>query len=139
MRKTKHKKQAMNDSEWMEAFERCTLPIGTFHHAEHVRMAFLYVQKFAPLEALARFSSDLTRFATAHAKSNLYNETITWAFLLLVRERLARGKSGRTWAEFAASNADLLRWDENILKKYYRPETLTSELAKNVFLFPDRL
>ena len=102
-------------------------------------MAFLYVLKFAPLEALARFSADLTRFAAAHGKPNLYNETITWAFLLLIRERLARGKSGQTWAEFAASNADLLRWDENILKKYYRPETLTSELAKSVFLFPDKL
>jgi hypothetical protein len=139
MRKTKHKKQAMNDSEWMDAFERCALPIDSFHHAEHVRMAFLYVQKFAPLEALARFSADLTRFAAVHGKPNLYNETITWAFLLLVRERLARGKSRQTWAEFASSNADLLRWDKNILKKYYRPETLTSELAKNVFLFPDRL
>jgi hypothetical protein len=139
MRKTKHKKQAMNDSEWMEAFERCALPIGSFHHAEHVKMAFLYVQRFAPLEALARFSSDLTRFATAHGKPNLYNETITWAFLLLVRERLARGKSQQTWGEFASSNADLLRWRDNILKKYYRPETLTSELAKSVFLFPDKL
>ena len=129
----------MNDSEWMEAFARCTLPIGTFHHAEHVRMAFMYVQRFAPLEALGRFSSDLTRFATTHGKPNLYNETISWAFLLLVRERLARGKSGQTWAEFAVSNADLLRWDENILKKYYRTETLTSELAKRVFLFPDKL
>jgi hypothetical protein len=129
----------MNDSEWMEAFEGCTLPIDTFRHAEHVRMAFLYVQKFAPAEALARFSADLTRFATAHGKPNLYNETITWAFLLLIRERLVRANSRQTWAEFAASNVDLLRWDENILKKYYRPETLTSELAKSVFLFPDKL
>src|SRR5271170_1556836 len=117
MRKTRKSRQVLNETEWMEAFERCTLPIGSFHHGEHVKMAFLYVQKFAPLEALGRFSLDLTRFATAHGKPNLYNETITWAFLLLVRERLARGKSGQTWEEFASSNADLLRWDENVLKK----------------------
>ncbi|HMD07873.1 MAG TPA: hypothetical protein VKH63_10095 [Candidatus Acidoferrum sp.] len=129
----------MNDSEWMEAFERCTLPNGTFHHAEHVKMAFLYLQKYTPLEALDRFASNLTRFAAAHGKPNLYNETITWAFLLLIRERIARVNSEQTWAEFSASNADLLRWDDNILKKYYRPETLTSELAKKVFLFPDKL
>ena len=54
-RATEHPKQAMNDSEWMEAFERWTLPNETFHHADHVKMAFLYVQKFAPLEALGRF------------------------------------------------------------------------------------
>ena len=129
----------MKDSEWMEAFERCTLPNDSFHHADHVRMAFLYLQKYAPLEALQRFSSALKRFATAHGKPNLYHETITWAFLLLIRERIARANSLQTWAEFSASNADLLRWDENILKKYYRPETLTSSLAKSVFLFPDKL
>jgi hypothetical protein len=129
----------MNDSEWMEAFERCTLPNDSFHHADHVRMAFLYLQKYAPLEALRRFSSALARFATAHGKPNLYHETITWAFLLLIRERIARSNSLQTWAEFSAANPDLLRWDDNVLKKYYRPETLASELAKSVFLFPDKL
>lgn len=129
----------MNDSEWMEAFERCTLPNDSFHHADHVRMAFLYLQKYAPLEALRRFSSALARFATAHGKPNLYHETITWAFLLLIRERIARSNSLQTWAEFSAANPDLLRWDDNVLKKYYRPETLASELAKSVFLFPDKV
>jgi hypothetical protein len=129
----------MNDSEWMEAFESCALPNDSFHHADHVKMAFLYLQKYKPLEALGHFSSALTRFATAHGKPNLYNETITWAFLLLIRERIARTNSPQTWSEFSATNTDLLRWDDNILEKYYRPETLTSELAKNVFLFPDKL
>jgi hypothetical protein len=129
----------MNDSEWMQAFESCTLPNRSFHHADHVKMAFLYLQKYTPLEALGRFSSALTRFATANGKPALYNETITWAFLLLIRERIARTSSPQTWAEFSAANADLLCWDDNILKKYYRSETLTSELAKSVFLFPDKL
>jgi len=129
----------MNDSEWMQAFETCTLPNSSFRHADHVKMAFLYLQKYIPLEALGRFSAALTRFATANGKPALYNETITWAFLLLIRERLARASSPQTWAEFSAANEDLLRWDDNVLKKYYRSETLTSELAKSVFLFPDKL
>ena len=129
----------MRDSRWMEAFESCTLPNDSFHHRDHVKMAFLYLQKYTPLDALGRFSSALTRFATAHGKPNLYNETITWAFLLLIRERIARTNSRETWAEFSATNTDLLRWDDNILLKYYRPETLTSELAKRVFLFPDKV
>jgi hypothetical protein len=129
----------MIESEWIEAFERCTLPSDSFHHAEHVRMAFLYLQKHTPLEALGRFSSALARFAAAKGNPNLYNETITWALLLLIRERVARADFPQTWSEFSASNADLLRWDDNILRKYYRPETLNSKLAKSVFLFPDNL
>jgi hypothetical protein len=129
----------MTEREWMEKFESCTLPNGSFHHADHVKMAFLYLHKYSPLEALGRFSSALTRFAAANGKPNLYNETVTWTFLLLIRERIARADAPQTWAEFSAGNPDLLRWDDNILKKYYRPETLTSELAKTVFLFPDKL
>ncbi len=129
----------MSKLDWMEQFENCSLPNNSFHHADHVKMAFLYLQKYPPLDALARFSLALTRFAESHGKPNLYNETITWAFLLLIRERLARASSLQSWTEFSAANADLLHWDNNILKKYYRPETLTSELAKRVFLFPDKL
>ena len=129
----------MTEHEWMAEFEKCTLPNGSFHHADHVRMAFLYLQKYPPLEALSRFSSALKRFAAAQGKPDLYNETITWGFVLLIRERMARASSPPSWAEFSASNADLLLWDNNVLKKYYFPETLSSELAKCVFLFPDRV
>jgi hypothetical protein len=129
----------MNESEWMEQFERCALPDDSFHHADHVKMAFLFLQKYTPLEALGRFATALTRFAVAKGKPHLYNETITWAFVLLIRERIARSNSPVTWAEFSESNGDLLRWTNNILNKYYRPETLASELAKRVFLFPDNI
>lgn len=72
-------------------------------------------------------------------KHGLYNETITWAFLLLIRERRARAGRPQSWEEFAAANPDLMSWQNNVLKKYYRPETLSSELAKATFLFPDQI
>jgi hypothetical protein len=129
----------MTEHEWMAEFEKCTLPNGSFHHADHVKMAFLYLQEYPPLEALSRFSSAQIRFAAAQGKPDLYNETITWGFVLLIRERMARASSPQSWAEFSVSNADLLLWDNNVLKKYYFSETLSSELAKRVFLFPDRV
>ncbi|HMD40394.1 MAG TPA: hypothetical protein VKH15_14015 [Candidatus Acidoferrum sp.] len=129
----------MGDEEWIAQFESCVLPGDSFHHTDHVKMAFLYLQKYSPLEALGRFSSAILRFATANGKPDRYNETVTWAFVLLIRERIARTNRQQTWAEFAASNEDLLRWDDNILKKYYRAETLASPLAKSTFLFPDKL
>jgi len=129
----------MSDDKWISQFENATLPNHSFHHADHVRMAFLYLMKYPPIEALERFSSDLRRFAQTHGKADRYNETVTWAFLLLIRERLARTSHPQTWAEFAASNQDLLQWQDNVLKKYYRAETLGSALAKDVFIFPDKL
>ncbi len=129
----------MTDDEFVAAFENCTLDSAAFHHADHVRMAFLYLSRYPALEALGRFSAALVRFADFLGKPGLYHETITWAFLLLIRERMARAGRPQTWPEFAAANGDLLGWRENILARYYLPETLSSDLARTTFLFPDRI
>jgi hypothetical protein len=80
--------------------------------------------------------------AAVSGRPNLYHETISWAFVLLIRERMERRlwDTGRyaAWEEFAADNADLLSWKGNILKKYYREESLDSEFARRTFVLPDR-
>jgi hypothetical protein len=129
----------MTDHEFVVAFESCALPLDSFHHADHVRMAFVYLKRYPLLEAIQRFSADLARFAAAHGKSNLYHETITWAYMLIIQERLARDERPVSWSEFTAGNEDLLDWNDGILKKYYRAETLQSEFAKATFVFPDRI
>jgi len=128
----------MNDDEFVARFEDCSLANESFHHSDHVKMGFLYLRRYSALEALQRFSTALARFAAANGKPRLYNETATWAFLLLIRERMARAEAPQTWPEFAAGNGDLLNWKDNILKKYYREETLSSDLARTTFLFPDK-
>jgi hypothetical protein len=129
----------MTDLELMERFEDGTLPIEVFHHEEHVRVAFLYLARYRGLEAVERFSTALTRFAARNGKAGLYHETITWAYMLLIRERVARTGRDQTWTEFRASNQDLLDRERPILKKYYREETLASDLARNAFVLPDRM
>ena len=128
----------MTDDEFIASFEDCSLAAASFHHFEHVRMAFLYLSRYPALQALERFSISLARFAAANGKPGRYNETVTWAFMLLIRERIARAGCPLTWPEFADKNADLLNWEDNILKKYYRDETLSSALAKSTFLLPDK-
>jgi hypothetical protein len=126
----------------MSDFEEGRLPAGSFHHAEHVRMAFVYLRRFPPLEALDRFYKALERMAAANAKPDRYHETMTWSFVFLIRERIERRvrETGRppNWYEFAAENLDLLRWNDHALKKYYSDEALNSELARRVFILPDR-
>jgi hypothetical protein len=129
----------MSDDEILIGFENCTLAGASFHHADHVRVAFLYLCRYPVLEAIERFSASLGRFAAANGKPERYNETITWALLLVIRERMVRGGVALNWVEFAAGNADLLSWENNILKQYYREETLSSNLAKSCFLFPDKI
>jgi len=98
--------------------------------------------RFPGLEGMRPFCEGLEKLATASGKPSLYHETITWAFLLLIRERLARNyeHSGRmpTWDEFATNNKDLLQGKDHVLRKYYVAETLASEFAGKTFVLPDR-
>jgi hypothetical protein len=129
----------LSDEEFRRRFEEGTLPAAEFHHRDHVRLAWLYLRSGPPIEALTRFSDGLRRLAARHGKPDLYHETITWAYLLLIRERMERQRAeiGESWEDFAARNPDLLTWKPSVLDAYYRPETLGSELARRIFVLPD--
>jgi hypothetical protein len=122
----------MSDAELIERFERADF--DEFHHADHVHVAFAYVRTMPLLDAIARFTAALRRFATAQGKPQLYHETITWAFLLIIHERLQRAPA--EWDVFVRDNADLLRWKPSVLDAYYSSEVLGSELARRVFVLP---
>ena len=126
----------MDDRELVQAFESCTLWPDNFHHAQHVRLAFLYLREAPLLPSLARFVENLKRYAASLGKSGLYHETITWAFFFIIHERMQRG-TFPTFEDFAAANADLLTWQPSVLERYYRPETLHSELARRIFVMCD--
>ena len=128
----------MQDEDFIKQFEECTLPTEYFHHRDHVKLVWLYLQHYPVLETLVRFSEGLRRFAAANGKHNLYHETITWAYVFLIHERMKRVGGRQCWEEFVAANPDLFDWQNSVLKTYYREETLHSELARRVFVFPDR-
>lgn len=137
MNETTIKPATMTDSEFIEQFESGAITSDSFHHADHVRLAFAYLSQYPAPQALERFVAALRRFAAALGKSERYHETITHAYFFLIRERMARS-SATAWEEFARDNPDLLIWKDGILIRYYCEATLQSDLARSVFVFPDR-
>jgi hypothetical protein len=123
------------DREFVEQFEACTLPPRLFHHRNHVRLAWLYLLEAPLLDALVRFRTSLQRYAGSLGAGAKYHETVTFAFLFLIHERMQRAHA-TTFEEFAEANADLF---ENILSRYYTAETLRSDLARRIFVMPDLL
>jgi hypothetical protein len=128
----------MTGDDLIKQFENGATPADTFHHADHVRLAFEYLRRYQALEALEKFCDALKRFAAAQGKAQRYHETITWAYLLLIRERMARAGCVQTWEEFAERNTDLLIWKGGVLRTFYRQETLDSDLARHTFVLPDQ-
>jgi hypothetical protein len=128
----------MSHAELIFRFESDAVTEDSFHHADHVRLAFAYLNEYPVLEALARFGDALKRFAAVHGKGRLYHETITWAYFFLIRERMARAERS-DWDEFSRRNPDILVWKDGILSRYYQEATMKSDLARAVFIFPDRI
>lgn len=127
----------MNDHDFVAAVERCAIAGGDFRHADHVRLAWVYLREYPPIEAIARFTTTLRRFAAHHGVPGRYHETITWAYLLLIQERMQRAGALCGWEAFRAANGDLFAWKPSILDHYYAPGTLDSELARRSFVLPD--
>ncbi|HVE84066.1 MAG TPA: hypothetical protein VND93_14515 [Myxococcales bacterium] len=110
---------------------------GDFPHLFHLRVARQYLLQLPLGEAIERFAADLRRFARAKGVPQKYHHTITVAFLLLMRARLAGAPAGERFDAFLARNPDLA--SSGCLKAFYSEAALASELARRDFLFPDRL
>lgn len=117
------------------AFEGCTLPPAGFHHRQHLQVAWWLLRQGPALPAMLRFVDGLHRYAAHIGKPEVYHATITWAYLLLIAERLERGGRDRGWAEFERDHPELFARD--LIARYWTPETLASPLARRVFVFPD--
>jgi hypothetical protein len=129
---------SLSESELIEAFEACTLAPAQFPHREHVRLAWAYLRRKTLAEAIVKFCGGLKAFAAAIGKAGLYHETVSWAFMLIIQDRIARGGQSESWEAFAAANEDLLQNGRQLLERYYLPVTLDSPLARATFIWPDR-
>ena len=128
----------MTNDELILQFENCTLPKDEFHHAAHVRTAWIYLKKYPVLDAIANFTRSLKAYADSLGAAGLYHETVSWGYMFLINERMFRSP-GENWDEFAAANPDLLRWRDGAFMQYYGKEILTSDTARKVFVLPGKL
>jgi hypothetical protein len=127
-----------SDANLLQAFEACSLPEEEFHHTTHIRVAWLYLQHMELPTALQTFVTGLRRYATSLGKGDLYHETITYAYLFLIHERMHRLERPHAWTTFQQHNPDLFVYPSPLLEQLYRPETLSSDFARQIFVLPDR-
>jgi hypothetical protein len=124
----------MSDDEFLAALESCSLSECDFGHAAHVRAAYLYSRSGDFGTALAKMRGAIRTYAASLGKADRYHETITVAFLALIRQRLFERGDGGSWQGFAQANRELL--DRDLLLRFYPQEQLESDLARQIFLLP---
>ncbi len=126
-----------SEDDLIASMESKTLPPGAFTHAEHVRLAWTCLNRFPLLRAMAEFRRLLMGFAAHIGQPGLYHETVTFAYLLLVYERMSREPTRASWTEFVQRNSDLLSWKSGPLFDFYDSVIVTDRMARFCFVLPD--
>lgn len=126
----------MTDPEFIAALESCTLPAAEFNHAAHVRAAYLYLRQGSFGTAIDRTETAIRRYATSLGQPDRYHDTITVAFLALIRQRICERGDGGGWAGFASANPDM--FERDLLLRYFPRSQLDTPLARKVFVLPQR-
>jgi hypothetical protein len=125
----------LTDAEFVRAFEACELSNECFHHRDHIRLAWIYLQRYTELEAREHMAGAIRRFAAHHGKSDKYHETVTVAWLRLVANGIARMPAHASFEELTGALPELL--DKRTIEKFYSRQALTSDVARTTYIEPD--
>ncbi len=121
----------------VQAFENATLEAEGFNHEAHILVGWWYLQEHDLLRSIARFADALRRLTRKLGVPSKYHETITWFYLIKIAER-CNGAARADWPAFKAANPDLFEWNPSLVQQYYSESLLSSEVARRMFVFPDR-
>ncbi len=126
----------LSDEEFIVAFESLNLKHAKFNHADHVRLAWIYVTRLGVAAAEEKLLLGIRRMAenVGAPQKFLYTTTVAWA--RLVAAALEKDSRGATFEEWVARHEALL--DKNLLEAFYSERVLKSEAARTGWVAPDR-
>ena len=128
--------QHLSDDELLRGFEGCRLAPGSFHHGDHVRLAWICVRRFGPREAETHLLQGIRKMAEGAGvpEKFLYTTTVAWVRLVALRQQ--RTVESGNFEDWIAKWPELLSKD--FLGEYYSREKLESPQARSEWLDPDR-
>lgn len=125
----------LSDQEFVEAFEACTISGSEFHHADHVRLAWIYAREFGEKDAEKKLLDGIRKLAAHVGSPQKFHYTMTVAWLkAVVGAGVAKG-TVVSFSEWAEANGFL--GDKEALSRYYSKERLNSAEAKARWVEPD--
>ena len=126
----------LDDDALIEEFESCRLAAAQFHHADHIRLAWILLNRMNEQEATERIVEDIRRFAAHNGVAEKYHHTITLAWMRLVAAARRATPEARDFESFAARHSDL--FEVKALSRHYSAEQLAGSEAKLGWVEPDR-
>jgi hypothetical protein len=137
--------QKMRFSAWSEVaelaynFEHGLIQPDSFHHREHLAVAFYYSLSRNEEETHAKMRAALQNFLSRHGLPAGYHETITKFWVKRIMTHIAHIAQPLSDAHFLVALNNLLAQNSNpkLIKCYYTQATLASDEARNRWVAPD--
>lgn len=127
----------MGEDEFVAAVEENRYANAEFRHADHIRLAWIYVRRYGARQAEERIAETIRRFAISRGDESKYHETVTRAWLRLVAAALKLTPGMTAFDEFLGNHGWLL--DRSALSAFYSSVRLSGEIARRGWADPDRM
>jgi GNAT superfamily N-acetyltransferase len=128
-----------DDERFLEQFENQEWPLAQWHHRQHIKVAYLYLQKYSLEEACQRIAKGICSYNAANkivdTPTSGYHETMTQAWVRLVDFAIKQYGMAKTADEFFDGHPEL--WQFKTLRLFYSRERFMSAEAKANFVEPD--
>ena len=125
----------LSDEEFVRAFESCGLAGSAFHHADHLRLTWIYIRQFGEQVATERVVAGIRRFSTHNGSPKKFHFTQTCAWVRLIAAAYGSAPELAVFTEFVAAHPKLL--EANALTRYYSKTLLDSPTARSEWVDPD--
>ena len=126
---------AIEDSIFVADFENCRFPIDQFRHADHIRLAWIYIRLHEYEVAEARMRQSIQGFAHNLGAEQKYHETITMVWMRLVNIAVQLSSRMDKFVNFAHAHAWLL--DKEAIFEFYSRDLLLSDTARKSWVDPN--
>lgn len=127
---------SLSDTDFLHAFENCTIPASSWTHTAHVRLAWLRLNQHPYEAALESVRHGIQSYNKAVLKKEgAYHETITVAFMRLVNE--AKRIGVKHFVDLASTHPALLDRKLSVLLEHYSRDRLFSAEARSGYIEPD--
>ena len=126
----------LSNEEFEEKFSTCNFRPLWFTHEAHLRLAWIYINKYGKEVAFNKYSAQLQAFANKYNADGKYNATVTFASIEIMNHFISNSDS-YDFKDFMSEFPQLKTTFKQVLQSHYSRDIFTSKEAKKHILQPD--
>lgn len=128
----------LNDEAFEKEFSACAMLEEVFTHEAHLRLAWIYLQKYGERKAELKTNEDIVRYTKFLGVAHIYNRTVTTAAVKIIAQ-LSKKLEGSTFNELLDAFPELMLDFKGLIGQHYSMDVFNSAIAKANYVEPDLL